>query len=525
MEEKGQRHGQYPTENSTKKTGIVFLARNKKKTVTARMSKKLTLEEFISKARSKHGDAFSYEKTEYVSAHKKLTVTCKKHGDFQITPANLMHKQACKQCAMEAKTKKLSVTRDEFIERAKARHGDRYDYSRVVYTGMTAKEEFICKVHGAFKQTPQGHLNNGGCELCGSEKRAKSRTLSKEEFVRRAKLVHGNAYGYEEVEYEGVFSKVKITCGIHGPFYQTPDRHMAGNGCVKCSATGPSTPELEILDFVKTLDAGVIGSARNVIPPFELDVYSEKHRIAVEFHGLYFHSELFREPKYHLNKLLMCKEKGVDLIQVFEDEWSDPVKREIVKSIIRSRFGHYDRRIYARNTKVVALSSEEARAFFDENHIQGFATAKTYTGLTHNEELVSAMILSEPRAAITKAKLKYDLELVRFVSKKRTQVLGGFTKLLSSFRDKSIVTYCDRRLFNASGYSKCGFVKIRDNAPEYYYVKKQNRFSRHGFRKSKLGAILSAYDSEATERENMRANGFYRIYGCGTTTFVLNPPK
>lgn len=489
------------------------------------MAKKLTQEEFIAKAKGKHGDRFSYEKTKYVSAHKKLTVTCAIHGDFQVTPANLIHKIACKGCAIDAKSEKLSLTRDDFISRAKERHGDKYDYSKVKYTGMSDLEIFICKKHGEFSQTPQGHLNNGGCNKCGQEKRAEARKLGKEEFIHRAKLVHGGRYDYDNAAYDGVFAKVEILCDVHGAFQQSPDRHMAGNGCPKCASSGPSTPELEILEFVKTLDPEAVGSARDVIPPQELDIYSEKHRIAIEFNGLYFHSELFRDQKYHLGKLLSCREKGVDLIQVFEDEWNDPVKREIVKSIIKARFGKFDRRIYARSTEAAELTAKEARKFFDQNHIQGFASAKMYLGLKHGGEVVAAMILSSPRSAITKSKEKYDLELVRFVSKIGVQVQGGFTKLLHRVKGNRVVTYCDRRLFNAGGYGKCGFVKVRDNAPEYYYVKKQSRLSRHGFRKSNLNEKLTNYDPSATERDNMRANGFYRIYGCGTTTFVLNPPK
>ena len=487
------------------------------------MAKRLTTEEFISRAEEVHPEKYSYNSTEYKSAHAQLTVTCPIHGNFLTRPANFLAGKGCKKCGRDLAASKLFKDRDFFIARAVAKHGDRYDYSKLEYTGIHDRGVIICKVHGEFSQSLNNHLKNGGCKLCGDEVRRAKRLLGGEEFLRRAKAVHGSKYDYSADSYENIFIKYRILCPEHGAFYQTPDRHLAGCGCPTCAATGPSNPELEILAFIQTLDAEAIGSDRSIIRPAELDIVSVKHKLAVEFNGLYFHSDKFRDSRYHLQKLNKCITAGYDLIQVFEDEWINPVKRDIIKSIVSARMGFFERRIYARNTKIAELSAKEARAFFNDNHIQGFTAAGIYQGLFLGDELVSAAIFCAPRKAITKSKTGYDLELARFVTTKNTQVVGGLSKLLSPYNDKSIVTYCDRRIFNAKGYSSCGFKQVRINSPEYYYVRGATRFSRHGFRKSNLESKLKYYDENLTERENMERNRYHRIYGCGTITFVRNP--
>lgn len=490
------------------------------------MSVRLTTAEFIRRAKIIYGEKYTYELTEYVSAHIPLLVTCDVHGPVKTRAANFLSGKGCRACGRLVTASKLYKSTEDFIAAAKKKHGNRYDYSRTIYKGATVKAEFICQDHGLFLQTPQNHMQNNGCKKCGTKAIIAARLLTREEFIRRAVLVHGDRYDYSEVEYKGVFVKAKIKCKDHGAFWQTPDRHMAGNGCRRCSVNGPSTPELEILEFVKTLDPSAEGSHRTAIGRQELDVYSPSRNIAIEFNGLYYHSDKFRESTYHLEKLQICRSKGIDLIQIFEDEWADPIKKQIVKSIIASRFGATELKIPARKTVRKPITAKEARAFLAVNHIQGFASANFYDGLFYDGELVCVMLMAYPRAAITKSKTEYELELVRFATLKNTAVQGGFTKLLAPYRDRSIVTYCDRRVFNAKGYERCGFEKVRDNAPEYYYIKHQKRYSRHGFQRSKLPGKLKTFDPLLTEKVNMEANGYKRIYGCGTTTFAYNPsPK
>ena len=125
-------------------------------------------------------------------------------------------------------------TTEIFIEHAKKVHGDKYDYSKVEYVNNHTKVCIICPFHGEFWQTPMKHLIGRGCHKCGLIKKAKSRTSNKEEFIKKARDIHGDKYDYSKVEYVNSSTKVCIICPIHGEFWQTPNQHLMNHGCSKC---------------------------------------------------------------------------------------------------------------------------------------------------------------------------------------------------------------------------------------------------------------------------------------------------
>lgn len=125
-------------------------------------------------------------------------------------------------------------TTEEFIKRARSIHGDKYDYSQVDYQGNKAKVKIGCPVHGYFWQTPDNHYRYG-CTKCGLEKQVKDRTMSQEDFIKKANQVHNNKYDYSQVHYINARTPVKIICPIHGVFEQIPDSHLRRAGCPKCS--------------------------------------------------------------------------------------------------------------------------------------------------------------------------------------------------------------------------------------------------------------------------------------------------
>ena len=115
------------------------------------------------------------------------------------------------------------LTLEEFIERARLKHGDKYDYSKVDYKTCDTNVIIICPIHGDFKQTPYKHTNMGrGCQICSRIKSDISRRSNTKEFIKRAKLKHGNKYNYSKVDYKTSSKKVIIICPIHGEFLQTP---------------------------------------------------------------------------------------------------------------------------------------------------------------------------------------------------------------------------------------------------------------------------------------------------------------
>jgi len=191
--------------------------------------KRLTTEQFIKKARAVHGDKYDYSLVDYKNAKIKVKIICHEHGVFEQRPGSHLSGNGCPKCSVINSKEKQRYTVDQFIEKAKTVHGDRYNYKFVDYKNNHIKVMIVCPVHGIFEQIPNGHLQGQGCSKCkGGIK------LTTEQFIKKARAVHGDKYDYSLVEYKNAKTKIKIICPIHGIFEQTPDSHLHGAGCSKC---------------------------------------------------------------------------------------------------------------------------------------------------------------------------------------------------------------------------------------------------------------------------------------------------
>jgi very-short-patch-repair endonuclease len=189
--------------------------------------------EFIHKASLIHGDKYDYSKVDYVNCHTKCIITCKIHGDFLQRPNGHLAGKGCKKCATKFISDKRKSNSDEFVEKSKEIHGDKYDYSKVEYVNSNTKVTIICKIHGEFIQKPNNHLSGKGCSKC-----AGCYQYSTCEFIEKAKEIHGDKYDYSKVEYVKSNEKVIIICKKHGEFLQSPANHLQGNGCITCVDRG-----------------------------------------------------------------------------------------------------------------------------------------------------------------------------------------------------------------------------------------------------------------------------------------------
>lgn len=211
-------------------------------------------EQFIKEAKEKRGEElFSYEKVNYVNAKVKVDIFCKKegHGFFSVTPDNFLRKRGCPKCKIIG-YKKIS-NKEEFVKKAVSIHGNRYNYDNYIYVNCDTKGTILCKKHGFFEQAPSIHLSGFGCGCpnCGNETRDKKATYTTEYFINQAKLVHGNKYDYSRVNYINYFHKVEIGCPIHGWFFQVPSSHLKGIECLRCSCDRM----FDINDFIKKANA------------------------------------------------------------------------------------------------------------------------------------------------------------------------------------------------------------------------------------------------------------------------------
>jgi hypothetical protein len=191
---------------------------------------KSTTKEFIEKAKLKHGNTYDYSKVEYVNNKTKVIIICKEHGDFLQTPKNHMKGRRCGKCFGSIK-----LTTETFIEKAKLKHDYTYDYSRVDYINAKNNITIICRNHGEFRQNPNTHLQGSGCNECGVERAIIKQNSNTNDFIKKAKLKHGDTYDYSKVEYVNNKTKVIIICRKHGEFRQNPNTHLQGSGCVLCA--------------------------------------------------------------------------------------------------------------------------------------------------------------------------------------------------------------------------------------------------------------------------------------------------
>ena len=295
-----------------------------------------------------------------------------------------------------------------------------------------------------------------------------------------------------------------------------------------CKACHPSEiapfskDELELFDFIKSIYNGPIyRNSRSVIAPLELDIYIPEKNIAIEYNGLFWHSELWKDKGYHLTKTKMCEKLGIRLIHIFEDEWLE--KRAQVESLLKNALGVYDKVIGARKCEVKIVEDKKlCKEFLNNNHIQGYTPYKYNYGLYYEDELVSLLTFSVPRY-----NKDYDFELIRFACKNGYHIHGAFSKLLKAFRKEfngSILTYSDRRMFTGDVYRNNGFAELTPTAPDYWYVNfKENkgRESRILYQKKKLIEKYGKEFSELTEREIANKHSCYQIYGCGNWKFEL----
>ena len=286
-----------------------------------------------------------------------------------------------------------------------------------------------------------------------------------------------------------------------------------------------SKGEDEIAEYIRTTFGYKISQRdRSVLKPRELDIYVPDRKIAIEYDGLIWHSEMYKKEmtNYHLSKTDECKKNGIRLIHIFEDEWLE--KPQIIKSMLRNIFGVTSHRLYARQCDIRNIDSKTAMQFLDDNHIQGRCKAKYHYGLYYNGELVSLMTFGRTRQQ-KKYNDDYDntWELLRFCNKLDTTVVGGASKLLKRFigevKPHRIVTYADKRWSLGNLYDRLGFTHTHDSKPNYFYVVGQHRENRFKYRKGAL--VKQGFDKDKSEHEIMLERGIPRIYDCGTMAFEM----
>lgn len=293
---------------------------------------------FISKSKLIHGDKFTYDNAIYVNAKTKVSVTCNTHGDFLISPNNHLNGGGCPKCRGRWTT--LEEAHSEFINKANDIHQWKYDYSEVILNpkDKNHKIKIKCKLHGYFFQLPRAHVHNkSGCTECGKVTFHTKTNLGVDNFVAKARVVHGNKYAYDKVVYRHAHEKVIITCPLHGDFSITPANHWSAQvGCPSCYKCSSSKGEQAVKKWLD--DNGYRYKCQMTfnglihVSPLKYDFYIKELNLLIEFDGEYhyipitFSKKITAEEQFKLTQLRdqikteYAKTNGIHLLRIRYDD-------------------------------------------------------------------------------------------------------------------------------------------------------------------------------------------------------------
>lgn len=484
-----------------------------KKSSKTRLTK---TEKFIRKCKQKHCGKYSYDKVIFTKSHNKVIITCPIHGDFEQRASHHLSGQGCPKCSIENRKNDTS----KLIDRFKCIHNGFYQYECIGSPTVKDKIDIICPKHGKFRQTVSHHLSGEGCPECKKDKISLAQRYTQESFLKKANDKHMSFYQYGN-DYVNSKTKIHIACPIHGDFWQTPDAHLQGQGCPHCG-NNTSIAEGEIFNMLSDLHP--IQRERSILDGREIDIYLPTHKLGIEYHGLRWHTDFFggKGRKYHISKLNDCLDNGINLIQIFEDEYIN--HRDIVLNKISHIIGldGTKPKIFARKCKVYEIMKDEAKDFLNKNHIQGFAGASLYLGLKYEDRLIAVMSFLEESTGYW--------NLNRFATDITHNCIGAGGKLfkyfIRNYNFNEIKSFADRRWtinYDNNLYTKLGFENVGFTPADYTYynpkVEKYKRFHKFRFRKQtlhkKYGLPLIM-----TETEMIKELGYDRIWDCGLIKYV-----
>ena len=542
------------------------------------------LSDFIKKARSIHGDKYDYSKVEYKDNKTRVTIICKEHGEFTQTPAKHYIKRGCPICSRYSHIKNpihIVFSTEDFIDKARSVHGDKYDYSKVEYTNNKNKITIICKEHGEFQQTPYSHLEGHGCFPCSRNRANDMMRHSTEEFIKKAKEIHGDKYNYSKVEYVTTNKNVTIICKEHGEFQQTPYSHLKSNGCNKCTFRDLGVSQRSNTeDFIQKskeihgdkYDYSLVNYTKN----------DSKVTIICPIHG-----EFEQTPKLHIQGSI-CYKCTYNASKM-EIEFGDFIKSfyfgEVItnsRSIIypyeldiflpefnlgieingmywhsekfKEKKAHLDKYNLCKEKGIRLISIWEWEYLKNKDKIENFIKnlisekiklqarklqikevsiekQRKFLESNHLQGYVSCSLafglyfkdeLIQLMTLRAKDKKNKIFEIGRLATKVGYSVTGGAERLFKNLQKmidfKEIISYNNMDKFTGEVYERLGLTFESITIP-YGWISDRRFVPRYQTQKSKL--IRQGFDKNKSESEIMRDEGFSKIYLTGVQKFVL----
>ncbi len=486
---------------------------------------------------------------EYASQNKEIKEKIKKTNLKRYGVRNLLQSKEIKEKIKQTNLKRYGVeypSKSKIIkEKTKQTNLKRYGVDNAMKNNFIREKlkktllkkygvEYPIQNKGIKKKIKQTNLERYGVEFplqnkniinkikqtnlnkYGVDSYSKSNESKKERYTKTINLFSIKLnLQINNILYEGINNKflIKNYCKKHLDGFEISYRNLLNrtnyeikNICTICNPISKqsSIKEKEIVDFIKNKlnITNLIENDRIVLNGKELDIYLPDHNLAIEFNGLYYHSDKFKENNYHLNKTNLCELKGIQLLHIFEDEWV--YKSDIIKSIIKNKLQLLDNKINSSECIIKEISSKDSKEFLNENHIQGNLNSSIRLGLFYENELVSLMTFRKKYSSN-----QYNLN--RFCNKLNTNLIGYPNKLFEYFLNKyepeEVISYADRRFDNGGIYEKLGLKLDSIDKPNYWYFKNGNLVRNN---KSNL------------RKEGHIENIFYNIYDCGNFKYLWN---
>jgi Zn finger protein HypA/HybF involved in hydrogenase expression len=247
------------------------------------------MKDILIKFKKVHGELYDYSYVDYKDRLTKVAIGCKVHGEFLQTTAAHISGQGCPECGKIKRRIGKRITFDDFLIRAKDKHGNKFSYNKESYVDIEKAFVIVCPNHGEFTQSPKTHIKSHGCPRCGNNSASHKLSLTRQEFVDKTISVHGDKFIYDKVKYINNRTPIIITCKFHGDFNQKPNYHLSGNGCPKCGGTS----KLSLEGFIDR--SNLIHDFKYDYSKSELINSKKKVKIICLKHG-----EFMQSPSHHM---------------------------------------------------------------------------------------------------------------------------------------------------------------------------------------------------------------------------------
>lgn len=463
--------------------------KNKKKPLFKHSRRNMNFDEFKATAEQLHDNKYKYIRNSFVNLKTKMKIICPIHGEFEQAPHSHLNGHGCEKCGIIKRSLTQTITNENFINKCVKVHDGYYDYTKTKYTGCYNDVDVVCPKHGLFTVSAYSHLQGHGCKKCATEKNALKLLKPLETFIEDAKKKHPNENSdYSQVRYLGAKVPIEIVCPNGHHYWQKPNKHLSGHSCPYCAKI-VSSYEIELQEFLKSIGISFETSKRNILSNSqEIDILIPHNNVAIEFDGLYWHSTDKRAKLYHLNKTNECKNKGINLIHIFEDEWL--FHKNTVKANLQRLLSVSSTTVNANDCVIKTVSQKEAKAFISENSIEAYHPSTNRYGLYYNDELV--MLLGIKKETITNYAIKNGYSVTDGLQRLINQIL-------TMHNLPSLNVYVDKKWNNSSEFTSIGFKHIEDVKPTFYYINSKRR-------------TLHKPNNDKT----------YKIYDCGKEIYCLD---